>query len=180
MVNDMKKVLDVVFEKILFAVGIVGICFWSLGAVATASKGERDTVPFCIVAVLIGVAMCIAAQRKKKLRNRAEVYAMCIADKPEAELSEIARTMNIPLEKVVSELDELIAKDYLNNIYIDRTEGRVKILSDKKGGPELKNGYRFVACKNCGASNRIVGSADGRVCSYCKAPLSEHEPAQQK
>ena len=70
-------------------------------------------------------------------------------------------------------LEELIDKDYLNNIYIDRAEGRVKILSEEKGGLKLINGYRFVTCKSCGASNRITGSAEGKRCSYCKAPLTE-------
>lgn len=170
----MKKLIGLFFEKALFTVGVLWSVFCILGIAACATREDsRENVPFCIVCLGLGIALILAAKHKRTLRNRAEVYAMCLADKPESELSEIARTMNIPLEKAVKELEELIDKDYLNNIYIDRVEGRVKILSHEKGGLKLINGYRFVTCRSCGASNRITGSAEGKRCSYCKAPLTE-------
>lgn len=170
----MKKLIGLFFEKTLLALGVGWSIFCILGIAACSTREEsKENVPFCIVCLGIGIAVIWAARHKRKLRNRAEVYAMCLADKPESELAEIARTMNIPLEQAVRELEELINKDYLNNIYIDRAEGRVKILSEEKGGLKLINGYRFVTCRSCGASNRITGSADGKKCSYCKAPLTE-------
>lgn len=171
----MKKLIGLFFEKALFTVGILWSAFCVLGIFASAANEEqRNNIPFGFACLGIGIAMILSAKHKRKLRNRAEVYAMCLADKPESELAEIARTMNIPLEQAVRELEELIDKDYLNNIYIDRAEGRVKILSKENGGLKLINGYRFVTCRSCGASNRITGSAEGKKCSYCKAPLTEN------
>lgn len=170
----MKKLIGLFFEKALMTVGVLWTGFCVLGLAATIAREEHhDNIPFVIVCLGIGIFMVLSAKKKGKLRNRAEVYAMCLADKPESELAEIAKTLNIPLEQTVRELEELINKDYLNNIYIDRAEGRVKILSEDKGGLRLINGYRFVTCKSCGASNRITGSAEGKRCSYCKAPLTE-------
>lgn len=170
----MKKFMSLFFEKLLLTAGVLWSGFCVLGIAASAAREEhRDNIPFGIVCLGLGILMILSAKKKGKLRNRAEVYAMCLADKPESKLSEIAITMNIPLEQAVKELEELIDKDYLNNIYIDRAEGRVKILSEEKGGLKLINGYRFVTCKSCGASNRITGSAEGKRCSYCKAPLTE-------
>lgn len=174
----MKKLIGLFFEKVIFTVGVLWSAFCVLGIFASAAREEhRDNVPFGFACLGIGIAMILFSMHKRKLRNRAEVYAMCLADKPESELAEIARTMNIPLEKAVGELEELINKDYLNNIYIDRAEGRVKILSAEKGGLKLINGYQFVTCRSCGASNRIVGGAEGKRCSYCKAPLTEKSEA---
>ncbi|MCI7767434.1 MAG: hypothetical protein MSJ26_05570 [Oscillospiraceae bacterium] len=171
----MKKLMSLFFEKVLLTAGVLWSGFCLLGLAASAAKEEHhDNIPFIIVCLGLGIAMILSAKRRGKLRNRAEVYAMCLADKPNSELAEIARTMNIPLEQTVRELEELIDKDYLNNIYIDRAEGRVKILSEEKGGLRLINGYRFVTCKSCGASNRITGSSEGKRCSYCKAPLTEN------
>lgn len=171
----MKKLIGLFFEKALLTVGVLWSGFCILGIFASISDEEhRDNVPFACACLGIGIAMILSAKHKRKLRNRAEVYAMCLADKPESELAEIARTMNIPLEQAVRELEELIDKDYLNNIYIDRAEGRVKILSKENGGLKLINGYRFVTCRSCGASNRITGSTEGKKCSYCKAPLTEN------
>lgn len=171
----MKKFFGIFFEKLQLTVGFLWTGFFLIGIPASASKEEhRDNIPFIIVCLALGIFMIWSAKRKGKLRNRAEVYAMCLADKPESELAEIARTMNIPLEQAVKELEELINKDYLNNIYIDRVEGRVKILSEDKGGLQLINGYRFVTCRSCGGSNRITGSTEGKRCSYCKAPLTEN------
>lgn len=170
----MKKLIGLFFEKALMTVGVLWSAFCILGIFASAARVEhRDNVPFGCACLGIGIAMILSSKHKRKLRNRAEVYAMCLADKPESELAEIARTMNIPLEQAVRELEELIDKDYLNNIYIDRAEGRVKILSRDKGGLRLINGYRFVTCRSCGGSNRITGSTEGKRCSYCKAPLTE-------
>lgn len=168
----MKRFIGAFFEKVLIFVGTAWSAFCIMG-IAACSTRSPDNVPFCIVCLGIGIAMVLKSKKMEKLRNRAEVYAMCLADKPESELSEIARTMNISLEQVVSELDELIRKDYLNNIYIDRAESRVKILSKEKGGLKLVNGYRFVTCKSCGGSNRITGDCAGKRCNYCKAELKE-------
>lgn len=166
--------LGLFLEKLLSAFGIIIVFFGILGTAASADKAEyRHNIPFILVTIGIGIFMLCAAKHKKKLRNRAEVYAMCLADKPESELTEIAKSMNISLEKAVAELEELIGKDYLNNIYIDRAEGRVKILSCENGGLRLINGYRFVTCKSCGGSNRITENSAGKRCSYCKAPLDE-------
>ncbi len=170
----MKRFIGIFFEKLQMFISVGWTIFCILGAAASATRPEhKNNVPFCLVCMLIGLYGIWSAKRKRKLRNRAEVYAMCMADKPESELAEIARTMNIPLDKVVSELEELISKDYLNNIYIDRAESRVKLLSGHKDGLRLLNGYRFVTCKSCGGSNRIVGDAADKRCSYCKAPLDE-------
>lgn len=130
------KGFSVLKEKMLKFFGVVSTSFWAMGIVIYLFDSDVEdrlmSILICVIFMIFGICMIISANRKTKLRNLAEVYQMCLADKPDALLSDIALSLNIPTSQVVRELKELISKDYLENIYIDMSEERVNTFVQKE------------------------------------------------
>ncbi len=172
----MKKI-KIALEHIERFIGIAIGSFWGLGIViflfgnSSNPDNRMRNIAMSIFGTAFGIALVLHANYKRKLRNRADVYMMCIADNPSAKLQDIAAAMNITAEKAASELSRLIAKDYLENIYIDSGEGRIKIVEGTGRKLHTVNKCITVKCPQCGGDNNIAEGSTGNICSYCHAAI---------
>lgn len=177
----MKKI-RIFLEHLERLLGIGTAGFWGLGILIfifdpkqSAADDQARNIAMSIAAASFGVFLICHANRCRRLRNKSEVYRMCLADQPEAMIHDIAHRLNIPTEQVMTELKKLIDKDYLENVYIDTAEGRVKMLSGKENNMKTDNRYVNVSCPKCGAVCSVVKNAQQWVCTYCSNPIDKEQ-----
>lgn len=155
--------------KILYV--ILGIAFISVAA-SEGNPGYAVLVTFPFFA--IAIALQSISKKLEKEDKIAQKYLTIILRDNETNLYGIAAKMNSTYEKVKVDIQNLIDKGILRNVYISEAKKEVVISGNNVN--EVSNNNvkvtakpRVVTCTSCGANNTILGEIG--ECEYCGSPI---------
>ena len=139
-----------------------------------------DFLIFCIVFVLIGLALVCASGKRKKLAMEFKKYVSVISTEPTDSIAKIADVTGKTMEEVTKNLEMMIKRNFFVNVHINYSENSIVFgnsmvqntqLAQNFGMTQMpKIEYETVSCKYCaGISEGIKGQP--LKCKYCGMSL---------
>ncbi len=173
-------VISQVIEKTEMIVGWVWLIFFSLMAFVCMFDKELEVgfkIFFWILA-LVAVPVISDGRRRKKLRLEYKKYVAHLSNSQTGSLDQMAAELGTSVDVVRENLEKMIKKKFLVNVYIDYRENRLVTASNaqnnaataslEENAPDVE--YVACTCKNCGGANRIPKGAVAE-CDYCGSSL---------
>lgn len=175
------RIVQLVSGIILIFLGFLAI----IGVLAEESgEGVFAALIFCLIIILVGVALIVFSRMRRKLINDFKTYVRVLSKDPEGSISRLATSLSISESEVKENLRKMIEKQYFSNAYIDQERNRVVIKGSQnnfaRNGAQVSSStasskkveYVSMVCKNCGGANKIIR---GKVseCDYCGSPIGE-------
>ena len=160
--------------KLLGVFSVICYCIAVIGLVVCINEGfSSEDVSVMLVFAVLGVVLHAVSKKVKAYEENAKQYLVIIVNGNVRQLDMIAKTTAKSYDRVRKEIDELIKKGYLKDMYIDENL-RAVIVSD--GKPIAPNAAgtaqvqaKVIHCPNCGANSTIY--SDVGECEYCGSPL---------
>ena len=153
------------------ALGWTGLIFWLLISIAMFFKlfsepTHENPADYYMPYVSLALAglhawMLLSSKRISRLIQDFRLYCGVLSREPEHSAAQISRILNQPLEKVMSDLQEMCKRGYFNG-YLDH-QSQCVVFNHQPAETNV------VYCPGCGARNAI--SRAGDRCRYCDSPL---------
>ena len=177
---DRKAVM--VCGKLIRVLGFGLFLFAALGFICCVGDGlDTDTLLVIIFFGAAGLALIGTAEKIKGDAESVKRYLAIVVNGGKRNLEEIASAVKKPYEKVRSDLQMMIDKEYLKGAYIDDGKGELVLTESRQtmvqvamplytGAPAQKpEQKRVVQCRCCGANNIVIGAVG--ECEYCGSPV---------
>lgn len=168
------KKATLIMGKLLGVLAVICYCIAVLGVVVCISEGfSGEDVSVMLFFAVLGVVLNAVAKKVKANEENAKQYLAIIVNGNVRQLDMIATTTAKSYDRVRKEIEELIKKGYLKEMYIDENLRAVIVPEDKPFAPNAAGTAqvqpKVVHCPNCGANSTIYG--DIGECEYCGSPL---------
>lgn len=166
----------------------LGYVFYGLAGVATLaciSQGDFDMLGAVLFFAAAGYFVTKTSTKIKGNAEDVKRYLAVVVNGGKRNLEEIASAVKKPYEKVRSDLQMMIDKEYLKGAYIDEDKGElvlqerqqpvVQIAAPLFAGMPMQQKEQpkkwVIQCHCCGANNMISG--DVGACEYCGSPIGK-------
>jgi hypothetical protein len=175
------KVLNIM-GWVFVALAIIYIFMAITGNLET-DKGSSVVELIMIILVFFGGGGAFMIYTAKKMKVNAEKckkYIAIVINNNETSIDNIAAAVPSSYEQTTKDLQKMINNGYFENAYIDVSKREIVLpnknlvqtypISNIKNSPVNEPQIKAVACRNCGANNKVV---EGQVCEceYCGSML---------
>lgn len=164
--------------RVLSVLGWIFVSFAALGIFTTLTAGiQDDDIQFILFFLISGLIMLYFGKRIKANAGLFKKYIEIVGNKHEYSLKNISNEVNLPADKVKTDLQKMIDKGYFSGAYIDEENYEIAMpdinentdneQTQKQSSVEMV----VVKCKSCGANNKIAKHSVGE-CEFCGSPIS--------
>lgn len=162
---------------------VLGLIFF-IGGLRFLSGGlTGDDAANMNVLIIMGLIFIFMGVYTRKSAKRFLKYISLVVDNSYRSIEDIAQVMNTSYDKAAKDLRILLKDGYFNGYYIDDSTMRIGLyetrtvesdaIIDQKIKEDLqdKSEEYTVACKSCGANNKVIAGKVGE-CEFCGSPIS--------
>ena len=164
-------------------IGVVVVCFFGLGLIATfADKtAPPGTTMVCLVFLAGGLALIYKGRTSKKRASAVRRYIDLIVNQNQTSVDSIASmTGRTDIPAVTAEIHDLINSGFLRGFTLDpetrmvsRVGGAAPAASPVMVSASAQSRAATFKCKSCGANNTAAAVVNGvAVCEYCESANS--------
>lgn len=153
-----------VYDKVSYIILLIVGCFFSgtFGLFAIMTIGDKEAaddgfLEFCIAVTIIGIVLIVWGIFKKRLVDTYKRYMKVLNSNSDATIKDIAVLTNSTEEKVRSNIEKMIAKNYVTQDTFTIKE-------------KIEKRFVTVQCQGCGAKN-VVEEGKHQECEYCGSVL---------
>lgn len=183
---SMDKKAAMACGKLISILGYGMFLFAVIGFICCIGDGlDTDILAAAIFFGVAGLTLIGTAQKIKGNAEDVKRYLAVVVNGGKRNLEEIASAVKKPYEKVRSDLQMMIDKEYLKGAYIDEGKGElvlqerqqpvVQIAAPLFAGMPMQQKEQpkkwVIQCHCCGANNMISG--DVGACEYCGSPIGK-------
>ncbi|NFG62000.1 hypothetical protein [Clostridium sp. CMCC3677] len=182
--NKKKSVIvfNKIIEKIQLIMGIIIILIFSMAIFGSAgTEGTRGVILMSLCFIALGITFIAMSKKRHKLIEDFKSYAQILSNDPTGSIENLVSSLGVSQDAVLKNLKLMINEKYFVNAYID-VENNSIVFPSKLGEKINKSGqvkeensqsnveYVAIACKNCGASNKVQ---KGTVCEceFCGSQI---------
>lgn len=122
----------------------------------------------CLAFLVLCAWMIFSGAKQKGLVNACERYAPVIARNTVTSIEQLAGCLGQRTDKVRSNLDKILSRGYLMNVYVDYANSTIVIQTREEYlsyQPTIT-----VECLACGGKTMLEVGQNG-VCDYCGSPI---------
>ena len=110
------------------------------------------------------------SRRMKATGKRYRSYIELIINQGKTSIDNMAQAMGVTYQMAETDLQKMIEKGFFQRAYIDRDRRMIVLPEMQPQGGQTLPQERVVACKGCGANNRVRTHVS--ECEYCGSPIS--------
>lgn len=180
-----KIIVDTIKCKIASIIGWLTTCLFGILTLDIIIQGSQEFVStfiFCIFFLAIGIVFIIIGKKIKNRINRCKRYVDIIGSKSKMSIDAIANIMSKSEDFVLSDLQDMITRQYFEQAYIDEDSWEFVLgeceneMDDEEDDDDIdeedddSNRIQVVTCSSCGAKNKIGKNFTGE-CEYCGSPI---------